>query len=208
VTQIKLDQPSNTSERSRVVIVPDTAQGDGSGFARTTADESTSNSGGKGGNPSFSGFSGSAKEIPVPRSAARLRLVGKDDEGRPAGHSADSEARIILEAGRDDLLRRLGGNKILVDTLVEMFPEESAKVFAAMQQSRSNRDAPEVRLHAHTLRGMCRMFGASAAADAAGALETAGARGEIGTAGEEEMLREELGQIVAVVKSFEKFGTT
>ncbi|HEX4603367.1 MAG TPA: response regulator, partial [Candidatus Angelobacter sp.] len=66
---------------------------------------------------------------------------------------------------KENMLRRFGGNQELLQSLVQMFPEESEKVLTAMKAARSDKKADQVHLNAHTLKGMCKMFEAAAAAD-------------------------------------------
>ena len=113
--------------------------------------------------------------------------------------SASSANQLISQ---EEMLNRVGGNRKLLRDLAEMFPDESRKLLAAMKEARSAKNAPEVQLNAHTLKGICKMFGASAAAAAALDLETAGSTGGLGTDEQVNVLTDELDQVVQAVNTF------
>ncbi|HEX4605031.1 MAG TPA: Hpt domain-containing protein, partial [Candidatus Angelobacter sp.] len=105
---------------------------------------------------------------------------------------------------KENMLRRFGGNQELLQSIAQMFPEESEKVLAAMKAARSDKKADQVHLNAHTLKGMCKMFEAAAAADAASDLEATASAGGLGTDVQVDLLSEELSRVVQAVKVFQQ----
>jgi signal transduction histidine kinase/CheY-like chemotaxis protein len=126
--------------------------------------------------------------------------------GKKGAHGSSSESAASQTNGLDKeiMLGRFGGNEGLLFSIAEMFPGESGKVFAALQEARSAHKVEEMYLAAHTLKGMCKMFEASAAAEAAASLETAAAAGSIGTDDQFNTLRQELERAVQVVRIFQE----
>jgi HPt (histidine-containing phosphotransfer) domain-containing protein len=102
---------------------------------------------------------------------------------------------------KDTMLRRLGDNRKLLQSLAEMFPDEAANVLAAIKDARATKNAGEVHLNAHTLKGMCKMFDATSAADAASDLETTAAGGNLGSELQVSTLTSELDRAVQAVRS-------
>jgi HPt (histidine-containing phosphotransfer) domain-containing protein len=100
----------------------------------------------------------------------------------------------------NELLQRFCGNQELLQSLVEMFPEESAKLLAAMKAARSANDAAGVYLNAHTLKGTCKMFAATGAAALAADLECAASAGCLGTDDQVNKLCVEVGRAIEAVK--------
>ena len=72
-----------------------------------------------------------------------------------------------------------GGDRNLLQSLVEMFPAESNKLYIAIKQGRSAPIAGDVEISAHTLKGICGMFGATIAADFARKLEIGASAGNL-----------------------------
>jgi two-component system, sensor histidine kinase and response regulator len=97
------------------------------------------------------------------------------------------------------LLQRCGGDQELMDALTSMFPEESQRQLQALEQARASGDAKNVQLHAHTLKGMSKMFGLTATAEAALALESAGRDGRMGTDQEMGLLSGELARALDAI---------
>ena len=75
-----------------------------------------------------------------------------------------------------------GGDEGLLDELVEMFPQESAKHMEAIGDAIESGDGEALNRAAHTLKSAARLFGASALADCAQQIETLAGQGEIGEA--------------------------
>jgi two-component system sensor histidine kinase/response regulator len=105
---------------------------------------------------------------------------------------------------KENMLRRFGGDQELLLSLTEMFPDEAAKLLTALRDARVAHKADEVQLNAHTLKGMCKMFEASTAAEAASDLEVTAAAGGLGTDIQVNTLNEELARVVSAVRSFQE----
>jgi two-component system, sensor histidine kinase and response regulator len=119
----------------------------------------------------------------------------------PAAATPAHQTNISING--DELLRRFGGNKKLLRRLVDMFPEESLKVMAALKEARAAQKAADVELNPHTLKGMCKTFGESPAAEIAYELEKIASAGGLGTDVEASRLETELDRVVKSVKSFQ-----
>ena len=115
------------------------------------------------------------------------------------GPAVPGDARDDIVFDRDEMLRRLGGDQSLLQSLAEMFPDESNKLYIAMKEGRSARIAGDVEISAHTLKGICSMFGATVAADIARELEMGAAAGNLGTDIQVEKLGEELVRVSRAV---------
>jgi len=101
----------------------------------------------------------------------------------------------------EDLLSRFGGNRQLLQSVAEMFPDESANLIVSLLEARTANKPADVQMTAHTLKGMLKMFGTSPAAEIAAALEAAGAAGELGTDSQVDLLREEVARVTEAVKN-------
>lgn len=64
-----------------------------------------------------------------------------------------------------------GGDDALLDELVALFPEESAKHLEAIREAIGNQDSESLNRAAHTLKSSARLFGASALATCALTIE-------------------------------------
>jgi HPt (histidine-containing phosphotransfer) domain-containing protein len=71
----------------------------------------------------------------------------------------------------DVVLDRCGGDQELLLDLAKMFPTEASNSLSALKQAHERGDLAGVRLHAHTLKGMCRAFELRETAESAAALE-------------------------------------
>jgi two-component system sensor histidine kinase/response regulator len=111
--------------------------------------------------------------------------------------STDNKGDIVID--RDEMLRRLGGDQSLLQSLAEMFPDESNKLYIAIKEGRSAQIAGDVEINAHTLKGICSMFGATVAANLARELEMAAAAGNLGTDIQVENLGNELVRVSRAV---------
>ena len=115
------------------------------------------------------------------------------------GPAVPGDARDDIVFDRDEMLRRLGGDQSLLQSLAEMFPDESNKLYIAMKEGRCARIAGDVEISAHTLKGICSMFGAIVAADIARELEMGASAGNLGTDIQVEKLGEELVRVSRAV---------
>jgi two-component system, sensor histidine kinase and response regulator len=114
----------------------------------------------------------------------------------PTG-STDNKCDIVID--RDEMLLRLGGDQSLLQSLAEMFPDESNKLYIAIKDGRSAQIAGEVEINAHTLKGICSMFGATVAANLARELEIGASAGNLGTDIQVENLGDELVRVTRAV---------
>ena len=115
---------------------------------------------------------------------------------RPAA-STNNKGDLVID--RDEVLYCLGGDQNLLQSLVEMFPAESNKLYIAIKQGRSAQIAGDVEISAHTLKGICGMFGATIAADFARELEIGASAGNLGSDIQAENLGEELVRVSRAV---------
>jgi len=99
----------------------------------------------------------------------------------------------------DAVLKRCGGDHDLLATVAGMFPSESSKLFKSMEESRAASDWLTMQRSAHTLKGMCGMFEATRAANAARELEQIARDGSPGTSEQIELLKTELAYAVEAV---------
>jgi HPt (histidine-containing phosphotransfer) domain-containing protein len=97
------------------------------------------------------------------------------------------------------MLRRLGGDQSLLQSLAEMFPGESNKLYIAIKDGRSAEIAGDVEINAHTLKGIFSMFGATVAANIARELEIGASAGNLGTDIQVENLGDELVRVSRAV---------
>ncbi|HEX4487058.1 MAG TPA: response regulator [Terriglobales bacterium] len=79
------------------------------------------------------------------------------------------------------VLGRFGGNRKLLRKAAGMFPAESTSLLSAIEVARTSANASDLQTAAHTLKGICKMFGVEEAAEVAFELETAGREGTLGT---------------------------
>jgi signal transduction histidine kinase/CheY-like chemotaxis protein len=144
----------------------------------------------------------------IARNASQVAPVGQSaaEVSEPAAQtSPDSYGTSPVAAhgdwviDREEMLRGLGGNETLLQTLVEMFPEETGKLYTAMQEARRDQSAGDFEIRAHTLKGICKMFGATLAVGIAQELENAALTGSLGTDAQMEILGQELELVSRVV---------
>jgi two-component system sensor histidine kinase/response regulator len=114
----------------------------------------------------------------------------------PTG-STDNKGDIVID--RDEMLLRLGGDQSLLQSLAEMFPDESNRLYIAIKDGRSAQIAGDVEINAHTLKGICSMFGATVAANIARELEIGASAGNLGTDIQVENLGDELVRVTRAV---------
>ena len=80
------------------------------------------------------------------------------------------------------VLGRFGGNRALLQKAASMFPAEAAAALSSIDQAQASASQPELETAAHTLKGLCRMFEASEAAQIALELEVAARNGNLSSA--------------------------
>lgn len=130
----------------------------------------------------------------VKASASSEKLTEHLNPAPPAAGSGS-----VLRIDTVALLHRCGGDQELMQTVMEMFPEESRRLIHLIEQAQSAKDAKNLQLHAHTLKGMCKMFGAMEAAEAAYALEKEGSEGRVGADQQIASLIKEMTRALAAV---------
>jgi HPt (histidine-containing phosphotransfer) domain-containing protein len=99
----------------------------------------------------------------------------------------------------DALVIRCGGDYQLVESLAEMFPPEALKLLHNVELAQTHRDLRGLQLAAHTLKGMCSMFDAAEATEAALELEMAAASSGFGSGAQLESLQIEVHRAINMV---------
>jgi signal transduction histidine kinase/CheY-like chemotaxis protein len=101
------------------------------------------------------------------------------------------------------VLGRFGGNRTLFQKAAEMFTTEAKSLMEALERARKACKVQELETAAHTLKGICRMFEATGAAEIAFKLETAARSGSTGADDDVELLRKEIDRAVDAVDHLE-----
>lgn len=96
--------------------------------------------------------------------------------------STPQEPPATISAGIDDLLGRIGGDKKLLNQMIKTFLHDTPKRIASLQKALQRKDAPEIAMLAHALKGSVGIFLAQPAHDRAQELETLGRKSEFGEA--------------------------
>jgi two-component system sensor histidine kinase/response regulator len=120
---------------------------------------------------------------------------------QPRKESPATHAAFVIDKAA--LLTQFGGNQELLQSLVEMFPEEAGKLLAALREARAAHKSEEVQLNAHTLKGICKMFHATTAANIAFEVEEAGAAGDLGSDEQMNELNAEIDTVLLAVKELQ-----
>lgn len=97
-------------------------------------------------------------DIEVLRMMLNKWLIGKEDENR-YGEQASQEKVLVLW-NEEDVLKRLGGNTVLVTKVIEQFLDDSNTIFQALLHALHEQNAASVELHAHSLKGSSGNVGA------------------------------------------------
>jgi CheY-like chemotaxis protein len=87
-----------------------------------------------------------------------------------------------ISAGIDDLLGRIGGDKKLLGRMIQTFLRDTPKRITSLQKALQRKDAGEIALLAHALKGSVSIFLAQHARDRAQELEELGRKSELGGA--------------------------
>jgi two-component system, sensor histidine kinase and response regulator len=120
----------------------------------------------------------------------------------PAAPAEEQSSQSSAEPTKIDVglvLGRFGGNTKLLRKAAAMFPAEAELALSTISRARVEGDLPALQSSAHTLKGMCRMFEANAAAEVAFALETAAREGGSGSGAQVDALRLEIRRAVAAI---------
>jgi len=112
----------------------------------------------------------------------------------------EQPATASLQLDPSSLLQSCGGDRDLMVSLTEMFPQESGKLMQELERARQDGNIKVFHRSAHTLKGIFKLFEASEAAAAALTLEQASAQGRTGTDQEWEALRFETSRAVTAVE--------
>src|SRR5207302_1497658 len=104
---------------------------------------------------------------------------------------------------QEKLLERVGGDQELLVSMAGMFPDEVQKCMSALEAARSAKNASDVQMNAHTLKGICNMFDATLAAGTALDLETTAQDGALGSEKQISILRAELDRAVHAVRQLQ-----
>jgi signal transduction histidine kinase/DNA-binding response OmpR family regulator len=115
------------------------------------------------------------------------------------GNTKESASGGPLVIAADVVLGRCDGDRELLASLIEMFPEEAGKLIQDMERARTSGDIAGVQLNAHSLKSICNTFEAKDAAKAAFQLERAAHGGSLGTNQEWDLLKSELGRALDAV---------
>jgi two-component system sensor histidine kinase/response regulator len=97
-------------------------------------------------------------------------------------------------------VQRFGGRDDRLRTVIRIFLDEAKSLMAGLKNALAACDATRLSLAAHSLKGAVSVFGATAAAEAAFALESLGETGELTGAGEAfECVDEELSRLTSAL---------
>lgn len=119
----------------------------------------------------------------------------------PTQVETTQSAPLVISA--DVILRRCDGDRELLASLIEMFPEESRKILQNLELAWASKDVAGVQLHAHSLKGMCNTFEARDAANAAFQLEQTAQQGSLGSEQQLQFLKNELDRAMDAVAHLE-----
>ncbi len=126
------------------------------------------------------------------------------NDGNLSESSASSApAAALFKLNPERVLARCGGDKQLVAELATMFPLESGKILQNLERARVEKNIFQVRLDAHTLKGMCGVFEATEAAKAALEVEQAAAAGGLATDAQIDGLKFEIMRTTTALASWE-----
>jgi hypothetical protein len=107
--------------------------------------------------------------------------------------------------GIDDLLGRIGGDKKLLNKMIQTFLRDTPKRIAALQKALQRKDADEIASLAHALKGSVGIFLAQHARDRAEELEELGRKSELGGAtGVYAVLKEEIAKLEENLRGYAK----
>ncbi|MBF0259835.1 MAG: response regulator, partial [Desulfamplus sp.] len=83
---------------------------------------------------------------------------------------------------REDFLNRIGGNEALLKKFIPTFPDILFEEISKLKSASDRKDAGDIRLHAHTIKGTCANFSAERLSDIAFRIEESEKEGLIDTA--------------------------
>ena len=122
------------------------------------------------------------------------------DEGvTETGNPLTSSSSLI---DREVALKRMGGDRELLDGLIECFIEDAPGLLDQLDKALMTENAAEVARSAHSLKGLAANFEAAACRDAAAVVEKLGLRGELADAASPTAaLKQQVVLLVNVLKS-------
>ncbi|HEX4605571.1 MAG TPA: response regulator [Candidatus Angelobacter sp.] len=110
---------------------------------------------------------------------ANSTSLARNHDGKESCDAPPCQPEETVHIDSKKILARCGGDEELARELATMFPTESDKVLKDLEKAWVQKNIPEVRLNAHTLKGMCGIIEATQAAKAALDVEAAAAAGEL-----------------------------
>ncbi|MBI3799424.1 MAG: response regulator [Deltaproteobacteria bacterium] len=113
---------------------------------------------------------------PVELQAALARWTSQSGPGRAEEPGGPATSPVLEEA---EVLARVGGDRVLLAELVEIFVAEYPSLLAALRAGLIANDPQAVYSAAHSLKGAVGNFGATATVEAARVLEGMGRQGEL-----------------------------
>src|SRR5437588_5629439 len=102
----------------------------------------------------------------VPTQSAADNVLKSQVAGSNSENGSSRELPTESWINQEKLLERVGGDQELLASMAGMFPEEVQKCLSALDLARSAKNAGDVHMNAHTLKGICNMFDATLAASA------------------------------------------
>src|SRR5205809_3577047 len=139
----------------------------------------------------------------VPAQSAADNVFKSQIAGNNSENGSSRELPIESWINQEKFLERVGGDQELLVSMAGMFPDEVQKCLSALEAARSAKNASDVQINAHTLKGICNMFDATMAASAALALEVTAQDGALGSEAQVNILRAELDRAMLAVRQLQ-----
>ena len=120
----------------------------------------------------------------------------------PGDSPEEMQAPASMPPAKPDVgivLKRFGGNTSLLRKAAGMFSAEAESALSAIEEACSKGDAARLLSSAHTLKGMCRMFEANAAAQIAFELEMGAREGRLGSGVKVDSLNSEVRRAMTAI---------
>ena len=118
---------------------------------------------------------------------------------------APQKSSLAISAGIADLLARIGGDKKLLHRMIQSFLGDTPKRIASLHRAFQRKDAAEIALLAHALKGSLGIFLAQHARDRAQELEDLGRKSELsGAAPVFAALKEEIAKLEENLRGYAK----
>jgi CheY-like chemotaxis protein len=129
---------------------------------------------------------------------------GEEEIVHPRVPAPEEGSREPLKIDVAFVLQRFGGNKTLLRQTADMFSAESSVLLIKIERAHVEADLPSLQSAAHTLKGMCRIFEANEAAQAAFMLEGVARAGSAGTDQQVEGLKSELRRAAEAIAELDR----